>query len=922
MTFRPGPLRAAAALAAGFLVVRVVYRVLFAGAGGDGALLLDLPSWRLPAPFAHVELLGPVTWDGIADAAASALPIAASLLVVGVIVAALDVPRLLARAARRGPLQGTARALAIAWATLPALAEAARRARRAARLRGERPGPRLLAPILERTLERATTLGAALEVRGYAGRGAPGACERPVELRGAAFGFASRTVARVDDLVLPHGSLTLLVGPTGSGKTTLLRALAGLHGTLDSGWLAGEVRVVGLRRADAAPRDTARTIGVVLQDPRAGFATERVRDEIGLTLELRGVAPVLVDARVREVAERTGVTALLDRPLRGLSAGEATLVAIAAAVVDHPILLLVDEPLADLDAGARHRIVDLLDRLAHEAGVCVVVSEHRAAELAPRADRIVAVGDPHVAPLPLRRAAASGATALRARGITVRHGDITAVSAADVEVAGGEIVALMGANGAGKSSLLEALALGGQRVSAPGRVALVPDASDDLFVRDSVARECRRADRRAGVAAGDTAARFAALVGLAADDAAMARHPRDLSTGQRRCLAIALQTAGRPAVVLVDEPTRGLDPAARALVAQALIAQAETGVAVLFATHDGELVSAIADRVLAMRGGVVTAGLTQPHPPREVGAEPGLAAPDSDQVAGFGVDAAPASDSDVDLRIRDGARTPRWRAAALVVATLAAVAAFAWPLAAPAVPSQAQDAVPVIALALAPIAVLLVFVALDASIRSAQTLALLATLAAIGAAIRIVGTGVGGVEALFVLLILAGRAYGARFGMLLGAASLALSSLVFGGVGPWLPFQMFACGWVAAGAGLLPKRVRGRAEVAMLAVYGVVASYLFGLVMNLWFWPFAVGAGTSISYEAGAPIGENLASFALYSLVTSTAGWDTVRAVTTVIGVLLVGRAVLAALRRAKPVAMRPVRAPTAPGRPAIVRSL
>lgn len=108
----------------------------------------------------------------------------------------------------------------------------------------------------------------------------------------------------------------------------------------------------------------------------------------------------------------------------------------------------------------------------------------------------------------------------------------------------------------------------------------------------------------------------------------------------------------------------------------------------------------------------------------------------------------------------------------------------------------------------------------------------------------------------------------------------------------------------------------------MLAAYGVAASYLFGLVMNLWFWPFAVGAGTSISYSPGAPVGENLGSFLVYSLVTSTASWDTIRAVTTVVGLALVGRAVLAALRRAKPLATAPASPASAPETAATVRSL
>lgn len=124
---------------------------------------------------------------------------------------------------------------------------------------------------------------------------------------------------------------------------------------------------------------------------------------------------------------------------------------------------------------------------------------------------------------------------------------------------------------------------------------------------------------------------------------------------------------------------------------------------------------------------------------------------------------------------------------------------------------------------------------------------------------------------------------------------------------------MFACGWVGALAGLLPRRIRGRAEIALLCGYGVAASYLFGLLMNLWFWPFAVGSGTGISYLPGGSLGENLGSFLVYSLLTSTAGWDTLRAVTTVLGLTLVGRPILAALRRAKPVAPAPVTQPVVP---------
>ncbi|UOQ87989.1 ECF transporter S component [Agromyces endophyticus] len=248
-------------------------------------------------------------------------------------------------------------------------------------------------------------------------------------------------------------------------------------------------------------------------------------------------------------------------------------------------------------------------------------------------------------------------------------------------------------------------------------------------------------------------------------------------------------------------------------------------------------------------------------------------------------------------------RLPSWSTLLLAGGSLVAAAAFAWPLIAPALPSDAQAAAPWAALALAPLIAIVAVLAVDGGFRSAKTLALLGTLTAVAAAVRVVGTGVGGVEAVFVILILAGRVFGARFGFLLGVLAIALSSTMTGGFGPWTPFQMFACAWVGAGAGMLPRRWgRGSrlSEVVLLSVYGVAASYAFGLIMNLWFWPFAVGGGTGISYESGAPLAQNLASFWLYSLTTSTLTWDTLRAVTTVVGLAAFGPAALAALRRVR----------------------
>lgn len=255
---------------------------------------------------------------------------------------------------------------------------------------------------------------------------------------------------------------------------------------------------------------------------------------------------------------------------------------------------------------------------------------------------------------------------------------------------------------------------------------------------------------------------------------------------------------------------------------------------------------------------------------------------------------------------RPGAAVPITLRSALVLgaASVAGLLMLLWPLVL--TPEQGQTRVdqPFIFMALMPVVVLVVIAELSEGGLDSKALAMLGVLSAINAAVRPLGAGVAGVEPIFFLLILGGRVFGAGFGFVLGATSLFASALLTSGVGPWLPFQMLCAAWVGMGAGLLPRRPTGRSEIAMLAVYTVVAAFAFGLLMNLSSWPFTLGiaipgAEDSLAMVPGDPMVDNLQRFLVFTLLTSFWGWDLGRAITNVLLVVFLGPAVLTTLRRA-----------------------
>ena len=470
-----------------------------------------------------------------------------------------------------------------------------------------------------------------------------------------------------------EGDLALAVGLTGSGKSTLLRAVNGLVPHATGGHVEGSVRVAGLDPRDHPPRELANVVGVVGQDPLAGFVTDRVEDEVAYGMEQLGFEPQVMRRRVEEVLDLMGIAALRERPLRTLSGGEQQRVALASVLCVHPRVLVLDEPTSALDPTAAEDALAAVLRLVHDVGVTVLAAEHRLERIVEYADRLVVVSDARVSagppslmletaplappvvelgrlmawsPLPLsvrdaRRLAAplreslAGVPARRARAtrapgpvedglvvsdLVVRYGARPALRGVDFTAAPGQVVALMGRNGSGKSSLLWAVQGAGRRdggrVAVAGQdpatldataaarvVTLVPQQAGDLLYHDSVDAECASADRATRVVDGSTRALFERLVGGWSRPGDV--HPRDLSDGQRLALALAVQLVGRPRVLLLDEPTRGLDYRAKAQLRDLLAGFAAEGAAVVVATHDVEFAAQVADQVVVLAEGEV-----------------------------------------------------------------------------------------------------------------------------------------------------------------------------------------------------------------------------------------------------------------------------------------------------------------------------
>jgi energy-coupling factor transport system ATP-binding protein len=488
-------------------------------------------------------------------------------------------------------------------------------------------------------------------------------------------------VLRDVNLTVEEGELCLVVGHTGVGKSTLLGAVNGLVPHFTGGTLHGTVTVDGRDTADHPPRELADVVGVVGQDPLDGFVTDTVEEELAYVMEQLAVPPATMRKRVEETLDLLGLADLRHRALHELSGGQQQRVAIGSVLTAHPRILVLDEPTSALDPTAAEEVLAAVTRLVHDLGVTVLLAEHRLERVVQYADRVIHLpGDGRVlsgppadmfrtssiappivelgrtaswSPLPLsvrdaRRAAAplrtrlAGITPppvrpapgtdrekiLTARGITVTYRGVPAVREVDLELRGGEITALMGRNGSGKSSLLWALqgsgpraagsvaveesggpkALDPQKVPAARArrlVGLVPQTPTDLLYLESVKQELDQADTESGAVSDGVPART--VLDRLAPGIPDTTHPRDLSEGQKLALVLAIQLAAAPRVVLLDEPTRGLDYRAKGELIGIVDGLAAEGRSIVVSTHDVEFAARAADRVVVMAEGDIVA---------------------------------------------------------------------------------------------------------------------------------------------------------------------------------------------------------------------------------------------------------------------------------------------------------------------------
>ncbi len=416
-------------------------------------------------------------------------------------------------------------------------------------------------------------------------------------------------------LAIDNG-LTVVAGPSGGGKSTLLRTFNGLVPHFHGGRIAGSAEVMGLDVIATPTRTMARQVGFVFQDPELQTVYNVVDREVAFGLENAGLPRREIAGRVDEALHGAGIADLAGRSVRTLSGGERQRVALASALAMRPGLVVLDEPTSQLDPAGAEMVLAAATSLVDE-GRSVIISEHRLDHLLRRAaglflvdGGIVETADPGAwrppaPPVRPARSAASGGEAWSLRRVSAGFAGQLVLDGVDLSGRLGEIVALSGPNGGGKTTLLRLIAgsltpFSGNVSRRPGRIAYLPQNPTVLLHRPTVRAEVSfTLDRSGELEHPETILKELGLLSMAD------RYPRDLSSGERQRAALAAVLPGTPGLVLLDEPTRGIDSNARGALVALVARLRDRGASVVLATHDEDLRNALADRVIHVASGRV-----------------------------------------------------------------------------------------------------------------------------------------------------------------------------------------------------------------------------------------------------------------------------------------------------------------------------
>ena len=484
-----------------------------------------------------------------------------------------------------------------------------------------------------------------------------------------AYPGAQRPVLNDLNLKIADGEFVLVVGNSGAGKSTLLRCLNGLVPHFYGGTISGAIRVQGLDPVRSQPREMSTTVGFVFQDPEAQFVVDTVEAELAFAMENHALPQATMRKRIEEVLDQLSIAHLRGRRINTLSGGEKQRVAIASVLTLEPKILVLDEPTSQLDPQAAEEVLTALQKLNADLGLTIILSEHRLERVVQYAERIIYLpgeGQPPLEGAPqdilpqldlvpplIRLGKALGWNPLpltikdarrRAMELRLRPAPLAERRSASTEVPveivvndlwyaydghmalkginltihRGEFVAIMGRNGSGKTTLLKQLVgllrprrgvvqvrgMDTRRVPLEEIISVVgyvPQNPNALLFADTVREELAFTRRSHGLAEGREDTLLGAL-GLAEHTE---RYPRDLSVGERQRVSLAAILAAEPTIILLDEPTRGIDYAQKRALIRALQAEQRKGHTVILSTHDVELVAASVDRVIILGDGEV-----------------------------------------------------------------------------------------------------------------------------------------------------------------------------------------------------------------------------------------------------------------------------------------------------------------------------